>query len=147
MNKLKFSIVLASLLLLIGCGKSALEEKVIAFEVAAEPASQIEILSMEEIGPFTGMDSLNYLYVKNLPGIGLPPSQLTEWTPDSMIVQYRKMIGFFQISIAAFEQSNKNDPKDPDKYQDFITTPLSLAGCFILLTEGILFLQLSMNAN
>lgn len=121
MNKLSFSILVVVVLLVMGCGNAALEEKVVAFEVSKQPTSQVEVLNIEEIAPLTGMDSLNYLFVTNLPGIGLPPSKLTEWTPDSMIVQYRKMISFFQISIAAFEQSSKSNLVDPDKYKEFIT--------------------------
>ncbi len=103
------------LFLLVGCSDSSLKEKVLAFEKANPNQSNldIEVVELQEAGNITGADSLTSYFTSNLTDTGLAPEAMVEWTPDSMITHYSKMVNYYKTSIGAFTYSASTDAK-PD---------------------------------
>lgn len=101
--------------LLVGCSDSSLKEKVLAFEKANPNQSNldIEVVELQEAGNITGADSLTSYFTSNLTDTGLAPEAMVEWTPDSMITHYSKMVNYYKTSIGAFTYSASTDAK-PD---------------------------------
>lgn len=110
--------------LLTSCGDSSLEQKIIAFEKRqpGQSAMDVEVLQLRETGTVTCADSLKYFFEKNLSDTGLKQEQMVNWTPDSMINHYTKLIGFYKTSIGAFTYSASTAAK-PDvqaNHQEFV---------------------------
>lgn len=110
---------------LAACGDSSLEQKIIAFEKRqpGQSTMDVEISQLKEAGNVTCSDSLKFYFDKNLSDTGLKQEQMVNWTPDSMISHYTKLIGFYKTSIGAFTYSASTAIK-PDvqaNHQEFVT--------------------------
>ena len=81
----------------------------------------IEVVELQEAGNITGADSLTSYFTSNLTDTGLAPEAMVEWTPDSMIIHYSKMLDFYKASIGAFTYSASTDakPEITAQYKDF----------------------------
>ena len=92
------------LLALAGCGNSSLEEKIVSFEKKNPNQSDfdIEVVKLKEAGNVIGGDSLTAHYNNNLTDTGLPLEAMKNWTADSMITHYAKMLNFYKTTIGAF---------------------------------------------
>jgi hypothetical protein len=115
---------LAPLLLfsLIGCSDSKQESQVKEFESKSNPDLALTIGKLQKTGTITGADSLNYLLKSNLTEVGINPSTIENWTPDSMIAHYKKITNSFRTSIDAFKYtaSVAKEKGKTELYADFI---------------------------
>jgi hypothetical protein len=119
----RLSVCAGILLSMAGCGNSALEDKVVAFEktLANQSDLTIEVVNLKEVGDITGTDSLTSNFEINQSDTGLPLEAMKNWTSDSMIIHYSKMLNFYKASIGAFTYSASTDvkPEITAQYKDF----------------------------
>lgn len=110
--------------LLVSCGDNGLEQKIIAFEKKqpGQAAMEVDISQLRETGTVTCADSLKYLFERNLSDTGLRQEQMVNWTPDSMISHYTRLIGFYKTSIGAFTYtaSTAGNPDVKANHENFI---------------------------
>ena len=113
------------LLALAGCGNSSLEEKIVSFEKKNPNQSDfdIEVVKLKEAGNVIGGDSLTSHYNNNLTDTGLPLDSMKNWTADSMITHYTKMLGYYKTTIGAFTYtaSVSTNPEKTAQYDDFVS--------------------------
>jgi len=111
------------LLALMGCGNSSLEQKIVSFEKKNPSQSDlaIEVVDLKELGNVTGGDSLTSHYNNNLTDTGLPLDSMKNWTADSMITHYTKMLSHYKATIGAFTYtaSVSTNPEKTTQYEDF----------------------------
>ncbi len=120
MKIVRFAPVL--LFLLVGCVDSKKESLIKEYESKLNPDLVLTIGKLEKTGILTGADSLNYLLKSNLSEVGINPSTIENWTPDSMIAHYKKITYSFRTSIDAFKYtaSVAKEKGKPELYTDFI---------------------------
>lgn len=126
MKKYQFILSLLSLIVLASCGSSTLEDKIVSFEKGKADQSEfdIEVVRLKEIGNVTGADSLNLVYTKNLTDTGLPIEAMKNWTADSMIAHYTKMLTYYKTTISAFTYtaSVSTNAEKTTQDENFVTT-------------------------
>jgi hypothetical protein len=116
-------LVFCVVLSLSSCGDSKKESLVKDFEEQAGTSSIIDVGTLEKSGTVTGADSLNYYLKANLSEVGVDPKTIEDWTPDSMITHYKKIITSFRTTIDAFKYtaSASKEKQKVDVYNDYVT--------------------------
>jgi hypothetical protein len=97
--------------LLVACGPSELGEKIASFEESKQEGTEVEISNLKEVGTIKCSDSLQVLFERNMTDTGLPPEAMKDWTPDSMISHYSKLVGYYKNTIGAFQYSASTNAK------------------------------------
>lgn len=107
--------VLTLSLLMVACGPSELGDKIASFEESKQEGTEVEISNLKEVGTIKCSDSLQVLFERNRTDTGLPPEAMKDWTPDSMISHYNKLIGYYKNTIGAFQYSASTNAKPQPK--------------------------------